>query len=55
MGLTKIRCECGQMLGMVNGEYDFRCPKCKRVMTGDTKETPRKKRPARWPVKLQTR
>ncbi len=24
MSLTKIRCECGQLLGMVSGEYDFR-------------------------------
>ena len=32
--MTLIRCECGQALGKVKGTYEFRCPKCKRVIKG---------------------
>ncbi len=50
--MVKVRCECGQLLGLVKGEYDLRCPKCKKVTRGDTKAD----RPAvRWPAKLMTR
>ncbi len=49
--MIKIRCECGQLLGLVKGKYDLRCPKCKTVTKGDTNE----KKPVRWPVKLLTR
>ena len=34
--MTDVRCECGRLLGKIEGKYDLRCPRCKRVVIGDT-------------------
>lgn len=32
--MTLIRCTCGQALGKVEGQYEFRCHKCKKIVKG---------------------
>lgn len=31
LGKKEIRCNCGRLLGYINGEYEIKCPRCKEI------------------------